>query len=379
VTGGALDARLVVDRAGFHLDAELALEPGETVAVMGPSGAGKSTLLAAVAGFAAMSEGHVRVDGVEVSGSRTVPPQRRGIVLLGQDARLFPHLSAEENIVFGLRAHGATRREAHASATRWLDRVGLGGYGARRPSALSGGQQQRVALARALATSPRVLLLDEPLTALDPETAGDIRALLAEQLRAEAATAIIVTHDALDAASLAARLLVLEDGAVTQCDEVRAVLATPATRFAATVAGTNRLIGVASGGVWTYRTDAGELVLHSDDAASRTAAAVDGTPLAAFVRPGSVVVRPDKTPGASMPALAAGEWRSRVVRLEPTPSGVRVHTSEPVLSAEVPTDAVAAWGLAPGVPVRLRFPPDAVRFAAAEGTDAPGREACRRR
>lgn len=366
MTGGPLEAHLAVARGGFRLDARLALEAGETVAVMGPSGAGKSTLLAAIAGLLPITSGHVRVDGVEVSGARTVPPQRRGVVLLGQDARLFPHLSAAENIVFGLRAHGATRADARATAAGWLDRVGLGAYGERRPAALSGGQQQRVALARALATSPRVLLLDEPLTALDPETGGDIRALLAEQLRAEHATAVIVTHDALDAASLARRLVVLEGGAVTHEGEVREVLARPATRFAATVAGTNRLLGVAAGGGWSLATAAGTVVLRAEDPDSRRAASADGAPLAAFVRPASVHLAPVEDAEADAAVTGPGTWRSRIVRLEATPSGVRVHTAEPELSAEVPADAVAAWGLAPGAPVRLTVPPHAVRFARAD-------------
>src|SRR5690606_36467804 len=133
---------------------------------------------------------------------------------------------------------------------------------------------------------------DEPLTALDPETAGDIRALLAEQLRAVGTTTLVVTHDTLDAASLASRLLILEDGAVTQCGAVREVLTTPATRFAAAVAGTNRLLGVADDGSWSCTTGNNRVVLRSDDDASRRAAARSGTPLAAFVRPSDLMLTP---------------------------------------------------------------------------------------
>jgi len=235
-SGGALDAHVVIERHDFRLDAALAVAPGEVVALMGPSGAGKSTLLAAIAGLVRMRSGHVRIDGSDVAGSHPVAPHRRGVVLLGQDPRLFPHLSAADNIAFGMRAHGLSRHAARAEARAWLERVGLDGFDARRPAELSGGQQQRVALARALATAPRVLLLDEPLTALDPETAGGIRTLLAEQLRAADATALVVTHNPIDATVLARRLIVLETGSISQHGAVTEVLANPATRFVATIA-----------------------------------------------------------------------------------------------------------------------------------------------
>jgi len=369
-SGGALDTHIVIERHGFRLDAALAVAPGEVVALMGPSGAGKSTLLAAIAGLVRMRSGRVRIDGSDVAGSHPVAPHRRGVVLLGQDPRLFPHLSAADNIAFGMRAHGLSRHAARAEARAWLDRVGLDGFDARRPAELSGGQQQRVALARALATAPRVLLLDEPLTALDPETAGGIRTLLAEQLRAADATALVVTHDALDAASLASRLVMLERGAVTQTGTVREVLTTPATRFAAAVAGTNRLVGVASRGRWTTGSERTPVVLPTDDGPSRRAAAHDGALLAAFVRPADVVLEPSDAPEpretrpreTSPPRT--GEWYARIVRLDHTPGGARVHTADPPVAVDVSADAVAALGLAPGMAVRLQVDAAKVRFAA---------------
>ena len=368
MTGGALDAHVALERRGFRLDAALTLAAGDVVALMGPSGAGKSTLLAAIAGLVPVRHGHTRIDGVEVGAPRPLAPHRRGVVLLGQEPRLFPHLTAIDNIAFGMRAHGVTRQAARTAAQDWLRRVGLDGLGQRRPAELSGGQQQRVALARALATEPRVLLLDEPLTALDPETAGEVRTLLAEQLRAADATALVVTHDALDAASLASRLLILEDGSLTQAGAVREVLTTPATRFAAAVAGTNRLIGVAHGGAWTSGAGESRLVLLSDDEVSRRAAARDGAGLAAFVRPADVVLEPAADASA---APDAGEWNARIVRLDHTPGGARVQTAEPPVAVEVAADAVAAWGLAPGRPVRLRVDPGAVRFAPVAERVAP--------
>jgi len=376
MTGGALEAHVGVGRrAGFRLDVALSAEPGEIVAIMGPSGAGKSTLLSAIAGLVRLDEGRIVVDGWEVASSRPrrhVPPAQRGVVLLGQEPRLFPHLTARENVAFGPRSRGVARDVARGDADEWLWRVGLPGSGGHRPDELSGGQQQRVAVARALATSPKVLLLDEPLTALDAETAGDLRALLHEQLHATRSTTLLVTHDAVDAAALAQRLVVVEDGAVTQEGTVREVLTTPATRFAAAVAGTNRLVGVARHGGWCARTGDTEIVLRSADSASRAAAREDGTPLAALVRPGAVRIEPvheeSWTGALRLAAQAApeeGSWLARIVRLEQTPAGARIHTESPAVAVDVSADAVAERGLAAGLPVRLRVAPADVRLVAA--------------
>lgn len=364
MNGAALDARVVVARDGFRLDAAVRAEPGQVVAVMGPSGAGKSTLLGVLAGLVELDEGHVRLgerklDAASRPRIRTAP-SRRGIVLLGQEPRLFPHLSAHANIAFGLRVHGATKDVATAEAGEWLWRVGLDGMGARRPAQLSGGQQQRVALARALATSPSALLLDEPLTSLDTETAGDVRALLHEQLAATRTTAIVATHDAVDAVSLASRLIVLEGGRVTQSGPVREVLASPATRFTAAVAGLNRVVGSLRGGRW--ERDA--VVLDAGDEAS---AHHDGAELAAVFRPSAVGIEPvpaETWTGAVRlaPTGADGEWLARVTRLEQTPAGVRVRTAEPEVAVDVPADRIVELGLAPGVPVQLRVDAADVRF-----------------
>lgn len=240
MTGATLEARIRVDRGRYTLEAELHADAGEIVAVMGPSGAGKSTLFGAVAGFVPLSDGAVHLDGqtVDAAAGPYVQPRDRGIVLLGQEPRLFPHLSARENIAFGPRSRRTPRAQARQAAESWLERVGLAGLGDRKPGELSGGQQQRVAVARALATSPRVLLLDEPLTSLDPSTAAGIRMLLADQLAATGTTALVATHDVADAASLAARLVVIENGRVTQTGAVPEVLDAPATPFAAVIAGT---------------------------------------------------------------------------------------------------------------------------------------------
>lgn len=359
----ALDARVVVERAGFRLDAAVVADAGGVVAVMGPSGAGKSTLLGVLAGLVALDDGYVRVGGRELDTAprprvRTAP-SRRGVVLLGQEPRLFPHLTAHRNIAFGLRAHGATREVAAAEADQWLWRVGLDGMGARRPSELSGGQQQRVALARALATTPDVILLDEPLTSLDTETAGDIRALLHAQLSSTHTTAVVATHDAVDAVALAGRLVVLEDGRVTQEGPVRDVLAAPATRFTAAVAGLNRVPGVRRGGRW----ECDGLVLDAGGEASIS----DGQDVAAVFRPSDVAIEragADTWTGAVRlaPTSAAGEWLAQVARLERTPAGVRVRTTAPEVAVDLTADRVAELALARGVPVRLRVRSSDVRF-----------------
>lgn len=347
-----LRAHVVVPREHFVVDVSLEAAAGETVAVMGPSGAGKSTLLQALAGLVPLSDGEISVGGkavdrVGASPVRT-PPMRRGIVLLGQDARLFPHLSVRENVAFGPRAAGVGARDARDAADALLARVGLPGSGDRAPQELSGGEAQRVAVARALAASPRAVLLDEPLVALDPSTASDIRRMLREQLADT--TTVAVTHDAADAVALADRLVVVEAGRVTQAGPVREVLAAPASAFVAAIAGLNRVEGAADAGGWRR----GDLRLTSTDAASRALAAVDGQPLAAVFRPADARI------------IAAGEsdadaWRATVVHIEPTLDGMRVHTE--LCAIEVPL--AEGRGVRVGDAVRLRIDPGGVRFVRA--------------
>ncbi|MFB8385679.1 sulfate/molybdate ABC transporter ATP-binding protein [Microbacterium sp. NPDC055910] len=350
MTGEALDARVVVERAGFRLEAHVRAAAGEVIALMGPSGAGKSTLLGALAGLVGLDEGRITLDDRVLDAAprpRThVTPAQRRVVLLGQDPRLFPHLSARANIAFGRRVRGVSAAAAGVEADEWLARVGLEGMGARRPAQLSGGQQQRVALARALATAPAALLLDEPLTSLDPETAGDIRTVLHDQLAATGTTAIIATHDAVDAVALATRLVILEAGAVTQAGAVRDVFAVPATRFAAAVAGVNRV----SGRVRDGRFVAGGLEFAASGIADGPAAAV-------FAPSRVQIARTDGSPAKT------GEWLARVARLEQTPGGVRVRVVGPDVAIDVSTDRAIDLGLASGRDVVLRVAAEDVRLS----------------
>ncbi|KTR87128.1 sugar ABC transporter ATPase [Microbacterium testaceum] len=330
-------------RRDFTVDIALEAAPGETIAVMGRSGAGKSTLLTALAGLTPLDGGEIALDGRVLDRAPRVrtAPMRRGIVLLGQDARLFPHLTARENVAFGPRAAGVAASVARSAADDWLARVGLPGAGERRPAQLSGGEQQRVAVARALAAAPRVVLLDEPLVALDAVTASEIRAMLSECLAG--VTSVAVTHDAVDAAALAARLVIVERGRVTQEGPVREVLSAPTTEVAAKIAGFERLVGVARAGGW----EGAGMRLESTDAASRALVGSDGVALAAVFRASDLRL------GEGFPAI--------VSHLEPTPSGVRVVTNRG--AAEV-APGVAA-GLGPGDAVRVSVAPDRVRFVAA--------------
>lgn len=346
-----LRAHMTVQREHFAVDVAIEVAAGETVAVMGPSGAGKSTLLQALAGLVPLDAGEIAVHGRVIDRAAAprvqTAPMHRGIVLLGQDTRLFPHLSVRENVAFGPRSAGVAARVARASADEWLARVGLPGSGDRMPHELSGGESQRVAVGRALAASPQAVLLDEPLVALDPATAADIRRMLREQL--EGITTVAVTHDAADAVGLADRLVVVEAGRVTQSGPVRDVLAAPASDFVAVIGGVNRLVGVAASGGWS----SGDVRLESADAASRALAAVDGVPLAAVFRPEHVRVVRDAAPGE-------GAWSAEVIGWEPTLAGVRVQTA--LGAVDVPLAQAA--GLAVGERVRLQVDPGAVRFVA---------------
>lgn len=220
----------------------ITLPEGATVALVGPNGAGKTTLLRALSGLQPLDRGRVVLDGEvldDPSAGVRVPPERRPVGVVFQDYVLFPHLTARQNVAFGLRCRGERRAEANRTAGEWLARVGLGDRAGARPRELSGGQAQRVALARALAVRPRLLLLDEPLAALDATARLDVRHELRRQLTAFPGVRLLITHDPVEALALADELAVVEDGRLVQHGPPADVAAHPRSRYVADLVGVN--------------------------------------------------------------------------------------------------------------------------------------------
>jgi iron(III) transport system ATP-binding protein len=264
-------------------DADVTVEEGSITVVLGPSGSGKTTLLRLVAGFERPDAGTITVGGQLVAGpGRLVAPERRRVAIVPQEGALFPHLSVASNIAFGL--HRGPDRSARV--TECLALVGLAGYERRRPDQLSGGQQQRVALARALAPHPSLILLDEPFSALDAAMRPQVRADVVAALRADGATAVVVTHDRDEALALADQVVVMIDGCIEQAADPVTLYRSPANSRVAEFIGRGDVVrGVREGDV--VRTPSGELPV---DPASRTS---DGE-VDVVVRPEPVLVYPPR-------------------------------------------------------------------------------------
>lgn len=229
-----LDATIRARRGTLDLRLDLAVAAGEVVAMMGPNGSGKSTVAHLVSGVLRLGSGGIRVAEREVDRPESgifVPAGGRGVALVFQDYRLFDHLSALDNVAFGLRATGLSKAVAAVRAAAWLERVGLAEVAATCARSLSGGQRQRVALARALVTDPRVVVLDEPLAALDATTRPAIRTVLRHHLRTFGGASLVITHDLNDAVELADRMVVLEQGRVVQDGTGAELIAAPATPY----------------------------------------------------------------------------------------------------------------------------------------------------
>lgn len=303
-----MSAALEVDLAvPGRVTADFTAESGDVVAVIGPNGAGKTTLLGAIAGIVP-HDGTVRVAGEHWAG-RLVRERDLGYVF--QNQALFPHLSAVDNVAFGLRARGRSARAAHEVAREWLGRFGIGDLADRRPRELSGGQAQRVAIARALAGEPRILLMDEPFAGLDIGAATALRLELAGHLAAYAGVTLLVTHDAIDALTLASRVLVMESGRIVQAGPPAQVAAQPRTDHVARLVGLN---------VQRY-----------------------GGRLAAFP-PTAVIVSVTRPEGS-----ARHQWRGRVLGVTPHGDAVRLLVdAESQLLADVTPAAAAELGLVPG-------------------------------
>ncbi|SNT63614.1 molybdate transport system ATP-binding protein [Asanoa hainanensis] len=329
MTAPLVDSRIVVDRGAFRLDIHLRIDPGEVVALLGPNGAGKTTALRALAGLVPLTDGHIRLRDRELDDARArrwVPPEHRPIGVVFQDYLLFPHLTALENVAFGPRSHGTARKEARVVAAAWLDRVGLGDHARRKPRQLSGGQAQRVALARALAVEPELLLLDEPLAALDARTRLDTRAELHRHLAAHPGATLLVTHDPLDALVLADRLVILEGGRVVQEGDAAQITAQPRTDYVARLVGLNLYRGRAAGGGVEV---AGGLTLTTTDA-------VDGDVFVAF-SPIAVAVHLDQPTGSPR-----NTWPATITAVQRHGDNLRLQLDGPIAAAADVTPAAAA-------------------------------------
>jgi molybdate transport system ATP-binding protein len=331
-----LDA--VLAARGFEVS--LSLQPGETIAILGPNGAGKSTLVSIISGLLRPDTGKAVLGNrvlFDLSAGRHLwsAPHTRGTALLAQEPLLFPHLSALDNVAFGPRSAGASSAAARETALHWLTEVGAGELAPRRPAQLSGGQAQRVAVARALAADPDLLLLDEPMAALDIHAAPLLRRLLKRVLAGR--RAIIITHDILDALMLADRVVVLEGGRISEAGPTRKVLEKPRSRFAAGLAGLNFVAGTVSGaGLTTLQGMA--VAGHHDGSVESGQGGVAVFPPSAV----SVFLNEEHgSPRNSFPVT--------ITDLEPHGDQIRVHAGS--LFADITPAASADLSLVPGMTV----------------------------
>ena len=329
----ALDASIAVRFARLDLDVALQVAAGEVVAIVGPSGAGKTTILRAIAGLVPLGAGRVALDGTvfeDTAAGIYVRPERRGLGVVFQDALLFPHLTVVDNVAAGLCFTRSSRLVARARAREWLERLGIASLASALPAALSGGQAQRVALARALATEPRLLLLDEPLSALDVATRAEVRRELRRHLASFGGVRLLVTHDPIEALALADRLIVLEHGRVVQAGSALAVTERPRSRYVADFVGVNWLRG---------RADAERVTL----ADGGTLVVPESAPGEVFVviHPRAVALHRREPEGSPR-----NVWRGTLVAVDDEGTRVRVRIALPFpLVAEVTRAAAAALEL----------------------------------
>ena len=347
----SLEAAIEVRIGSLSLDVALTVQPGEVLALLGPNGAGKTSVLRCLAGLAPIDAGCITIDGTVVdrpasaahlrsgsdAGEVFVEPEQRQVGFVFQDYLLFAHMSVLENVAYGVRARGVAKAEARRIAGEWLERMGVGAYASQRPQVLSGGQAQRTALARALATAPRLLLLDEPLAALDVATRTTVRRDLRRHLGEFGGMCVLVTHDPLDAYALADRVAVVDAGRIVQTGTLADVTARPRSRYAADLVGVNLVAGVVDDGVLT--TDAGARVVIADAPAG---------PSFAIIRPQSVALVRVPTDGSS----ARNVWPGTVTVIDRLGDRVRVGIDGVLpLTAEITTASLDSLGLRAGDPV----------------------------
>lgn len=344
-----LVANFTVSRDQFDLSLDLTVEPGTTLALLGPNGAGKSTATAALAGLLPIEQGSIELGGrvldrpsAASGGDRPifVPADDRNIGVVFQDYALFPHLSVLDNVAFGLR-HGRRGQRDRTTANRvahdWLERLGIETLADKRPSDISGGQAQRVALARALAIEPSLLLLDEPLSALDVSTRIELRRVLREHLASVAAPRVLISHDPTDAFLLADTVCVIEAGRQVQFGTPEQIRTHPATSYVADLAGSNLLEGTSSGT---------EIVLGDTGAHLTSATHQDGAVLLT-IRPNAVTLHRNEPEGSQR-----NHWTTTVRSLEPLGDITRVRLDSPIpIVVDVTPSSANDLGLTVGSPI----------------------------
>ncbi len=333
------------------LDVSFEVAPAETLVLVGESGAGKTTVLRLLAGLDEPDAGSIRLRGesyFEKDAGVSVPAWQRDVAYLSQDYALFPHLSAGDNVAFGLRANGLRGRDARAKAARALERVGLGDVARHRPGQLSGGQQQRVALARALVLEPSVLLLDEPLSALDLQSRGELRTELRTVLQEAARMSVYVTHNPVEAIALGTRVAAIEAGRITQIGTPDELLRRPRTAYVAAFMGVNLLRGR------LVRETDGPSRLETLTGSIAVADTGEEGDLLVALDPREITLHLDRPVGSAQNVL-----RGPILELRPEPPfGDRVRVAvqtDPPLVAEVTRHAAESLHLREGTPVWAAF------------------------
>ena len=338
-----LEAAVALTLGTLDLDVELAIPDGEVVALLGPNGAGKTTLLKAIAGLVPLGRGSVRLDGVTLEDTASndfVPTERRPIGVVFQEYLLFPHMSARDNVAFGLTSRGTRPREARAAATEWLERVGVSAHADARPAQLSGGERQRVALARALATDPRLLLLDEPLAALDVTARAEVRRDLKRHLSSFRGTRLLITHDPLEAVMLADRLVVMEAGRIVQSGSPADIAEHPRSRYVADLVGVN-----------LFRGEADHGSVNTAEGQTLAAAGAASGEVFAVIHPRAVALHRQRPEGSPRNVWAG---RADAIELIGNRARVRVLGRLPLV-AEVTPAALADLRLVEGSEVWISF------------------------
>ncbi|HEX4062718.1 MAG TPA: ABC transporter ATP-binding protein [Streptosporangiaceae bacterium] len=362
MTGGRIELVALTKRfAEVAVDGiDLTVASGEFFSLLGPSGCGKTTTLRLIAGFEQPTAGNILLDGVDVSG---VPPHKRNVNTVFQSYALFPFLSAFDNVAFGLRNRNLTKADIRTKVTEALDLVSMGSYAKRRPGLLSGGQQQRIALARALVLNPAVLLLDEPLGALDAKLRRSLKVELKALQERVGITFLYVTHDQEEALTMSDRLAVMNAGQIVQIGSPREVYEEPADAYVADFLGVSNLMEVEVAG---GRTGAGCEVRLGETRLTAESGAVDCVGAAhVAIRPERVKIEPHGTGG---PNRVPGMVERLVFLGAATQVMLRLGPGVP-LQALIQNDGDLPASLAQGTPVHVYLAPDALRILG--GTSSP--------